>query len=221
MPVSDIKIIRSHRGSISMSVSRDGTVVVRAPKLMPSFLINGFIKKNDEWIEQQLIKIQSLPQKIEKTYRDGEEFLYMGVPLKMKIGDYKEISVEKDKLLFPNFLLFRADKELPKWYQRKAKEIITKQVDYYTERMKTHYTGLTFSDTKSQWGSCSAHNHLQFSWRLIMTPLITLNYVVIHELAHTIQKNHSMKFWDVVKIYSPSYNAQRRWLKKHGNLLVV
>jgi predicted metal-dependent hydrolase len=204
-----------------MSVARDGSVVVRAPKLMPSFFINAFIKKNDEWIEQQLIKIQNLPKKIQKNYQEGEEFLYMGVPLKMKIGDYKEISVENDRLLFPNFLLFRADKELPKWYQRKAKEIITKQVDYYANRMKTHYTGLTFSDTKSQWGSCSVHNHLQFSWRLIMTPLITLNYVVIHELAHTIQKNHSIKFWDVVKIYCPSYNAQRRWLKKHGNLLVV
>ncbi len=75
--------------------------------------------------------------------------------------------------------------------------------------------------TKSQWGSCTHDNKLQFSWRLIMTPITVLNYVVIHELAHTTQKNHSRAFWDVVRRHCPSYNRQRKWLKEHGNSLVV
>jgi len=222
MPVgSQIKIIRSRRKTLALSISADSTIVVKVPWFTPQYFINQFLNKHDAWIQSQIAKLQARTTSGKKKYVNGEPFLYMGMNLLLQIGNYQEISVVKNKLLFPNFMLFRAQKQLTAWYKKQARELITRQVDYYGAKMKTTYTGITFSDTKSQWGSCSKDNKLQFSWRLIMTPWLTLNYVVIHELAHTLEKNHGRPFWDIVRRYNPSYLIQRKWLKKNGDALSI
>lgn len=218
----DTKIIRSKRKTLALTVTPDATIIVKAPLFTPMFFINRFIKQNENWIQNQLLKLQQRPRASQKRYQNGETFFFLGMQLQMETGNYKDIAVQKDKLLFPEFLLFRAQKQLISWYKKQAKEIITRQVDLYAAKMQTSYTGLiTFSDTKSQWGRCSHDDRLQFSWRLIMAPLLTLNYVVIHELAHTFEKNHSRAFWQIVRRYCPSYNRQRKWLKENAHLLTV
>ena len=177
----NIKIIRSKRRSIAITVKPDSTIIVKAPLLIPKFFIDKFIKNHEDWITKQL---NHQPKSTNKKYENGEEFLFLGLKIKLQIGDYKEISVKNGKLFFPNFLQFRIQKQLTSWYIKQAKEIIAQQVDYYSKEMNTSYSGLTFSDTTSQWGSCSPDNHLQFSWRLIMTPSLTLNYVVEIGRAH-------------------------------------
>lgn len=222
MPIiANTKIIRSKRKSLAVIVTPDATLIVRAPHFTPQFFINAFIKENEEWIQKQLARLKDRPFKNVKRYEDGEIFLFLGMNLEFKTGNYSEISVKDNKLLFPRGMLFRAQKQLTSWYRQKAKEIITKQLRDCAEIMKTSYGELTFSDTKSQWGSCSRENNMQFSWRLVMTPFMTMNYVIIHELAHTREKNHSREFWNMVERYIPSYRTQRKWLKKYGHTLIV
>ncbi len=129
--------------------------------------------------------------------------------------------VSQDKLLFPQGLVFRMEKELYAWYTKQAREKITQRAQQYAKRMHTEYLMVTFSDTKSQWGSCTHENNLQFSWRIIMTPLMVLDYVVIHELAHTKEKNHSWKFWTEVRKMTPAYKQHIKWLKLHAEELVI
>lgn len=215
-----IKITRSKRRSLVLTVTADATIVVKAPRLTPMFFINSFIKQHEEWIHDKLAKIKVQAANA-KQYKTGEKFLFLGMELQFQVGNYTEISVQKNKLLFPEFMLFRAKKQLTSWYKKQAKELIAKQTDYWAEKMNTSYGSLTFSDTRSQWGSCSAENNLQFSWRLVMAPYLTLNYVIIHELAHTKEKNHSRTFWGIVEKYNPSYRIQRKWLKKYGHTLIV
>lgn len=216
----DIKIIRSNRRSLSLHILRDGTIEVKAPFFMPGFMIRQFVEKNSDWVEKKKQLVQN-PMSLPKTYTHGETFFYLGNAYSLDIGDYTSISIKEDKLLFPKALLFRAKKELEYWYIRQAKEIITSQVQRYAEEMKTSYIAITFSDTKSQWGRCTHDNRLQFSWRLVMAPLLVLNYVVVHELAHTKEKNHSYLFWSIVRGVTPSYKQQIKWLKTHGTTLVV
>lgn len=147
--------------------------------------------------------------------------MYLGMEIQLKFSNSSEIRLEKDKLLFPKALEFRIQKSLQTWFKNQAQRLITQQVEYFARQMRTNYTELTFSDTKSQWGRCTHDNRLQFSWRLIMTPITTINYVVVHELAHTLERNHSKTFWSIVRRYCPSYNRQRNWLKEHGNSLIV
>ncbi|HRN69773.1 MAG TPA: SprT family zinc-dependent metalloprotease [Candidatus Woesebacteria bacterium] len=219
--IKETKIIRSKRKSLALTITPDATLIVKAPNFTPQFFINSFIRKHEDWIQKQLEKLEKRPQVRPKNYEADDTFLFLGMNLGLQYHDLPEISIQKSTLLFPSALKFRAQKQLTAWYKKQAREIITKQVEYYAKLMNTSYTGLTFSDTKSQWGSCSYDNKLQFSWRLIMTPITVINYVVVHELAHTFEKNHSKNFWEIVGKYVPSYRRQKKWLKEHGNTLVV
>ena len=153
--------------------------------------------------------------------RGMDEYLYLGNTLTLKPGPYAEITVKGTDLLFPQALLFRKEKELAAWYLAQAKSVITRQLTLYAKEMRTGYTNVRFSDTQSKWGSCTYDNRLQFNWRLIMTPPMVLNYVVVHELAHTMEKNHTQMFWMKVRRVNPSYRQQVKWLKEHGNSLSI
>lgn len=217
--ISEIKIVRSNRRTMALHLMPDGTIEVRAPSLMPKFFINDFIYKNSAWIEKRIGKVQKRAKK--RQYIEREKFLYLGNEYELKIGNYVRIEIREDKLLFPLALKFRAQKELENWYKFRAKELITSQVTHYAKEMNTSYADLRFSDTSSKWGSCTHDNRLQFNWRLIMAPLLVLRYVIIHELTHTLEKNHSHKFWARVSAFNPSYKQQIKWLKTHGDTLNI
>lgn len=221
MPQFNTKIIRSKRKTLALSVTRDAMLVVKAPKFTPQMYINSFIKLHENWIHEQIARALVHKKVSSKTYQDGETFLFLGIERKLRMGDYPEVVLKQNTLYFPQVLQFRAQKQLISWYKKQARDIISQQVREFSSRMNTSCASLTFSDTRSQWGSCTVDNKLQFSWRLIMAPILVVNYVVVHELAHTIEKNHSRDFWRIVRSYCPSYNRQRKWLNDHGNELVV
>ena len=156
-----------------------------------------------------------------KTYLEGEEFLFLGEKYKLKFGNFKTILVLDGYLYFPQFLTFRIQKELRLWYLQQASLYIEKRVRYYSQRMKVNYVNVSIADTKSRWGACSHDNRLQFNWRLIMTPHAVLDSVVVHELAHTVVKNHSNAFWLQVRKIMPGYSANRSWINHHQNELVI
>lgn len=183
-----------------------------------------------------------------RQYVEGEEFLYLGNIYKLHIGNYKHIHIAHPPVFdskisqiqgtewartrtaqtqragglnFPNFLIFRIKEELSKWYIKQAKDIITERIEYHSTVMQTKYKSITFSDTKSKWGSCSPDNALQFNWRLIMSPLLVIDYVVIHELTHILEKNHSRLFWRKVELYKPAYRQYKKWLESNARRLFL
>lgn len=213
------KIVRSIRRTLSLHISPSGGLIVKAPLFLPERFIHNFIKEKEDWILKAIEKVGSR-KKPQKSYEEGEEFLYLGQVYKLRIGDFKEISVD-ESLNYPRAIKFRIQKELTDWYVKQAKKEITTQVDTFSQQINTKYKNLRFSDTSSKWGSCAPDNSLQFNWRLIMAPLRVINYVVIHELAHTVEKNHGSRFWSKVASYSPAYKQHRKWLDKNKHLLVV
>ncbi|MDO8269212.1 MAG: SprT family zinc-dependent metalloprotease [Candidatus Levybacteria bacterium] len=218
--IESLKITRSDRRSIAIVVLPNGTVEVRAPKYIPEFAIKAFVKSKSEWIKvrQEYVKKNTKPS---KKFENGEKFVFLGHEYSLLLGPYIHIEIKEDQLLFPLALAARGRETMEKWYIKQAKTEITKLADEYTAKMETAYNGISFSDTKSKWGSCTHDDRLQFNWRLIMTPLLVVRYVVIHELAHTIEKNHSAKFWNKVRSVNPSYKQQIKWLKENGHGLTV
>ena len=91
----------------------------------------------------------------------------------------------------------------------------------YAGIMQVTFGTITVRDQKTRWGSCSAKGNLNFNWRLILAPEPVLDYVVIHELAHRKEMNHSERFWNLVETVMPDYRNQRRWLKDHGDRLMA
>ncbi len=209
---------RSARRSIALHIT-DGKLIVKAPKFIPQFFIENFISQKKDWILKNLEKSKKRVT-AKKTYKEGEEFLYLGDKYKLKYGDFKKINIDKT-LNIPLAMSVRIKKELTNWYIKQAKEIISAQVEHMSKKMGAKYKSIRFSDTSSKWGTCFADNSLQFNWRLIMTPLPVLNYVVVHELVHTTEKHHQQSFWKKVDLYTPAYKQHRKWLANNKHLLEV
>jgi len=100
-----------------------------------------------------------------------------------------------------------------KEYKNKARATLSNKVAYWAEKMGAPYGTIRIKNTSTRWGSCSSKNNLNFHWKLVLFPVEILEYVVIHELAHVFEKNHSSRFWNIVQRYYPQYLAARTWLK--------
>lgn len=110
---------------------------------------------------------------------------------------------------------------LEKRYIAAAKEYFPKRVTHFHQFTGGSYNRITIRDQKTRWGSCSARGTLSFNWRLMLAPPAILDYVVVHELCHLTHMNHSAAFWQKVESVYPDYRTARKWLKDHGQELVL
>ena len=99
---------------------------------------------------------------------------------------------------------------------QKAKEIIPRRTAYFAARMGVSYGRITIREQKTRWGSCSSKKNLNFNWKLLLAPPEVLDYVVVHELCHLKQMNHSRAFWAEVAAILPDYKERKKWLREHG-----
>lgn len=104
-------------------------------------------------------------------------------------------------------------------YREKSREVFEQRAAYYAKIMNVSYERIAVRDQKTRWGSCSTRKNLNFNWRLILAPAGVLDYVVIHELAHLQEMNHSTRFWNVVEETMPDYRKYRNWLRENGQIL--
>ena len=106
-------------------------------------------------------------------------------------------------------------------YIAAAREYFPKRAAHFQQFTGGTYNRITIRDQKTRWGSCSARGTLSFNWRLMLAPPAILDYVVVHELCHLTHMNHSPAFWQAVEAVCPDYRDSRRWLKEHGQELVL
>lgn len=104
-------------------------------------------------------------------------------------------------------------------YKKRLRPVLEERISYFAGRMKVDYNRITIRAQKTRWGSCSAKGNLNFNWKLMLAPGEILDYVVVHELAHRIEMNHSPRFWQQVAQILPDYKARRNWLKENGGRL--
>lgn len=109
-----------------------------------------------------------------------------------------------------------SEKRLEAIYRNAAREYFPKRVSHYAHMLGVTYGKISIRDQKTRWGSCSSEGNLSFNWRLILAPPDVLDYVVIHELCHRKEMNHSKEFWALVESLMPHYKECRKWLKKNG-----
>ncbi|MDD4358071.1 MAG: SprT family zinc-dependent metalloprotease [Smithellaceae bacterium] len=220
-----LKRSKKRKKTISLQIGSHSDITVYAPYFTPVAEISRFVEEKRNWIERTL-RNQSRQMSVlkEKTYETGEEFYYLGRPYPLKAGFDP---LENTGVLFrlDRFMLNCPDNgEMKKyyftlWYQKKAKEHIPARVAHFSRELNLWPRGVRITSARSRWGSCSQDNSLAFSFRLIMAPPQVIDYVVVHELMHMRQKNHSSKFWRLVIEAMPDFTEHRRWLRKHQEML--
>ncbi|HEX8086323.1 MAG TPA: SprT family zinc-dependent metalloprotease [Solirubrobacteraceae bacterium] len=110
---------------------------------------------------------------------------------------------------------------LERWYRRMAAREIAPRLDHAVQQLGTRYTTLTIRNQRTRWGSCSSNGAMSFNWRLLLAPEDVLDYVVWHEACHLIVLDHSPRFWSLLESHVPGYAEPRRWLRRHGQTLVL
>ena len=198
--------------NLSISINSQGKVTVTKPWFLPVFFLNQFLQERESWVKQTLAKIQT------DTKLGENEIYYLGQKYQIifKIGKFK-LDFDFPYLQISAYNQQAGKRQLMEFLQKEAIKNIKTKIKIYAQKMEIQYEQVRIKDQETRWGSCSSQNNLNFSWRLIMAPPKVLDYVIIHELAHLEQMNHSYKFWDVVEKYDPDYRENRRWLKKHQN----
>lgn len=214
------QIIRSRRRSMCIMI-KDGEVVVKAPPLVPKVLINRFVLSKSDWINKHLTNPKV---RFKRQYKEGEKFLVLGREHILKI--IKTILKKPEiKLEGKNLVILTYDDskkflrlQVEKFYSEKTRQIVRRTIQKY----EPSYSGkILFKAYKSKWGSCTGKNDLSFNVKLAMTPIEVIEYVVIHELAHFHQKNHSRHFWSLVSSADKEYNSKRKWLRANNDKLVL
>lgn len=213
------KIIRSRRKTIALVVSDNALLIVRAPMATTLEYIQNLVFKKRVWINKKQQQVLQQGRFIKnKEFVDGEDFLYLGQLYKLKIWPGESIVVT-DVLNFPIKYIKVGRPIMTAWYKQRALEIITKRARFYSQLTGWNFKSIKITRAVKRWGSCGPSGSINFSWRLAMAPLAVIDYVVLHELVHVVEKNHAAKFWQQVKRFMPDYKIRQKWLKENSKLL--
>lgn len=200
-------------------------VSVTLPKGVPRCEAEKMVQLHSAWVLKQLAR-STTPRKPQNSL-PANVILLRG---EAKRVDLIEEAERKSRLRIeetPDRLILRVPEGEGKkgrrlavpWLKALARDEITIVALRWANRMGARFSSISIRDQKTRWGSCSSRGTLSFNWRLVMVPPAVLDYVVIHELAHLKQPNHSTAFWQVVAQYFPEYKKARSWLRANANLL--
>lgn len=222
MSIDITQIIRSKRKTIALVIQKDGTLIVRAPFKAPEKYIREFAEKNAQWIQKKQVQMRAAIVPHPKQYTSGEKFLYLGreIPLEIVQGQKPALVLDAHFKLAES-ASGDAEKVFEHWYREQARQILSERVRLFASQHNLQFKGIRITSARTRWGSCNAKGGLSFSWRLILTSMEIVDYVVVHELAHTLVHNHSRRFWKQVESILPNYKDHRKWLRTNGQKVML
>ena len=216
------KIIRSHRRTIALEITPAATLIVRAPLRVPSEYIEEIIRQKHSWIVRKFDEMKQRPLSSGHEYAEGEIFLFLGREYPLHILQDSNMTIERsDKLYISRTLLPDIKNHIKRWYREEAQKEIQARCMWFSLKTGHVPTMIKVTDARQRWGSCTHKGGLNFSWRLIQAPPDIVDYVVVHELVHIGQPDHSRKFWNKVQEILPDYKRRRKWLRENERLLKI
>ncbi|NOQ15204.1 MAG: DUF45 domain-containing protein [Methyloprofundus sp.] len=228
-------IRRSQRARRARIVVTADKVEVVVPLRMPEKQIQQFMRAKQSWIDAAKNKVQQHVDNIAsfapESYQHGALIPYLGKQyrLQIKVSQEKRIKIalEQDFIAYvPETLKGSALNEqvriaLLSWMGQAAAEQARTTMEHYAPLYQLSPRSIVIKTQKSRWGSCGIHNDIHLNWLLILAPAEVFEYVVIHELCHIEQRNHSAAFWALVARHCPDYKQRRLWLKQNGASLML
>jgi len=213
---------RGRRKTISLCIHDDGRITLRFPVRLDIGCAADFIRSKTRWLEKKLLAFRSDPQTQEKKgFFEGKPIPYLGrrFPLCWDLSQEGsatgQLAFTGEKFILPAYLKGDAEELFLSWYKKAASDILVPAVRHYSDLMHAVPKKIRISSARSRWGSCSAKDTLNFSWRIALLPQDIIDYIVVHELAHLTHKNHSRAFWGTVGNFIGDYRIRNKWLRNH------
>lgn len=206
----DIEIRRKRVKYLRLRILSNGKVLLTLPWYVPESRGLRFVREKTEWIEKALRR---------KEEGKLNEFLFLGKNYELVLSENmwkKEISFEGDTVRIGAQTKEEARKYFQEYLKKTARKILTEEMEKLSDKYGLPYRRLSFRSQKTRWGSCSPRKDISLNIALVRLTADLREYVLIHELCHTKEMNHSKRFWDLVGTHYPKYKEAKRELKKYG-----
>lgn len=211
-----VKIIKQKRKTLSLKVDNDWQVIVKVPNYASKKNILDFLEKYKDWILEK----QELVSKNTQKFEIWEKFLFFWEYFELKFDEKKKFffdeknfytNLEKSEEIKKNFI---------KFYKKEAKKYIVDKTIEFSKILWLEFKEIKINSAKTRWWSCNSKKNINFSFRLILAPKSSIDYVIIHELSHLKEMNHSRQFWNLVDSYCRQiwiwdYKKEQKWLKEN------
>lgn len=181
------------------------------------------LKENAVWVVEKKQKYDTYREKIPKReYEEGAMFPYLGDEREVVVERRPSSDVTENTLRLARHHVHETSvkRALETLYRRKARETFEERADYFAEEMGVEYEKIEIRNQRTKWGSCSTTGTLGLNWRLMMAPKEIVDYIVVHELAHLRESNHTDTFWSIVAEHDPEYEENSHWLKENSTRLI-
>jgi predicted metal-dependent hydrolase len=217
----------TERRTTDIVIERDGVITVRPPRHMAPEQIDATVLSKRMWIYRNLAEWQDLnASSVVREWVNGETFLYLGSSYQLQLVAEQD---EPLKLKDGRFLLRRslvegagatgAREAFESFYAAKGLERLQRRVAHFAPRVGVVPGAVVVKDIGFRWAACQPSGKLHFHWKCLMAPLTVLDYIVVHELCHLHQRDHTDAFWNEVDKVLPDHRERKEWLRTRGALL--
>ena len=211
-------VIRNPRARrYHLRLQADGSARVTIPRGGSQAAAQAFVERNRGWLAKQIDRLQAQPPP-PTHWRAGSEILWRGELVRLEAGANGSIRVGTEVV---NVNQADADLRSPieRHFRFLARQELPARVAALAALHQLSVCRVTVRNQRSRWGSCSRRGAISLNWRLIQTPVFVRDYIILHELAHLREMNHSGKFWQEVERLCPEYRLAEQWLKTNRWLL--
>jgi predicted metal-dependent hydrolase len=211
------RIIRSaRRRRTAFRFAPDGILEILAPETESELILQRLIDVNREIIEKLRIRT---PERQQLNFEEGNMFMLLGKPYPLHLTH--RLRIFDNAFMIPRGTNEEMRNSMIQLYRELALHIISKRITPYQEAANAVPEKIQISSANTRWGSCTAQKHITFSWKLIQCPLECVDYVIVHELSHLKEMNHSPQFWKHVAQLIPDYRIKRKKLRDFSSKLPV
>lgn len=213
------EVIKKRTRIAKIKIGNDFKVRIIVPMDYSKQMIEDLIRRKNSWIENTINRMKSKSKNVVLLQNEillfGEKYVFeLNDEIENKILTYNE-----KKKIVSNLNLPERRSLLVNWYKHLAKKYITVKALELAEKHNFRFERIFIRDQKTKWGTCSERKNISFNWRLIMCPEFVIDYLIIHELSHLKEMNHSKKFWEEVAKIIPDYKRAKKWLLEYESYI--
>ncbi|MBS1415908.1 MAG: M48 family metallopeptidase [Clostridia bacterium] len=215
-----VEIIRTDNKNLIITVKDADTLEVRAPKNLSKEAIEGFVRDKKRWIEKKAGEKEKIKNEFGDIYA-YRQFLLFGKRFRIVKSNVTEATILEDMFVVPQKVteISQLKEAIKKFVLEKAKNNLPAIMSQIGSKIGICPAGVRVKSLKSKWGSCDSNKMITFNSRLIQLEPKLIEYVVIHELCHVVELNHSEKFWKTLEQFIPDWSERRSSLKKFEFLI--
>lgn len=224
----DYVIKKGKRGRRNISITvKNGGVFVYVPDLYdfsPESLkkVDEMVRRNHKWIENKLAENVENVKALNDVIKDSSLMLFGSAVQVVSIEKGRGILLKEGEVYIPNKLIGDARKKaICRWYKKIAVIELEKRLIKISDTINMKYSDFSLTLAKGRWGSCSSKQEIKLNYRLVALPDKLIEYVIVHELCHTVVMSHNAKFWGLVERILPDYKKRKREIKNYNEIMNI